>query len=88
MKIDQDFKLMNIAGENIVVALGSKNVNFNKMISLNNSGAFLWQQLQEEKTEEELLCALLKEYNVDQDSARNDIKRFIAKLIETDMMES
>jgi hypothetical protein len=48
---------------NIVVPLGAKNVNFNKMISLNNSGVFLWQQLQTEKTEAELLKAMRNEYD-------------------------
>ncbi|HWQ73017.1 MAG TPA: PqqD family protein [Desulfitobacteriaceae bacterium] len=63
MKISQGFKLLDIDGQHIVVPLGAKNVNFNKMISLNNSGIFLWQQLQTEKTEVELLKAMRNEYD-------------------------
>lgn len=87
MKIDNGFKVMTIAGENIIVAVGAKNVNFNKMISLNGSGAFLWQQLQEDKTEEELLRAILEEYEIDKCIAQEDIKQFIKKLNDAGMLD-
>ncbi len=87
MKIDQRFKIMSIAGENIVVPLGSKNVNFNKMISLNDSGAFLWQQLQKEKTEEELIHNMQEEYEIDENTAAKDIKNFLKKLSDAGMLE-
>ena len=82
MKISKGFKLMDIAGQHIVVPLGSENVNFNKMSSLNNSGVFLWQQLQTEKTETELLEAMLNEYDGDERIVGQDINRFIGRLIE------
>lgn len=87
MKIAKGFSLINIAGQNVVVPLGSKNVNFNKMISLNDSGAFLWQQLQTEKTEQELLAAMLEEYDIDETRASEDIKRFISKLKDAEILE-
>lgn len=87
MKIFQGFKLMDVAGQQIVVPLGAKNVNFNKMISLNSSGVFLWEQLQTEKNETELLAAMLNEYDVDKEIAAQDIQRFINKLIEAEVIE-
>ncbi|MEQ8176396.1 MAG: PqqD family protein [Syntrophomonadaceae bacterium] len=87
MKISQGFQLMDIAGQHIIVPLGAKNVNFNKMISLNNSGVFLWRQLQTENTEAELLEAMLNVYDVDEETAVQDIKSFIKKLIETGIIE-
>lgn len=87
MKIDHGYKLMNIAGENIVVAVGAKNVNFNKMISLNDSGAFLWQQLQEDMTEEKLMHVILEEYEIDEKKAADDIRRFINMLKDAGMLE-
>lgn len=87
MKIANGFRLMSIAGENVVVPLGVKTVRFNAMITLNNSGAFLWQQLQEEKTEEELLNAMLQEYEIDEATASEDIKKFITKLKEAEILE-
>lgn len=87
MKISKGFELMDIAGQHIVVPLGAKNVNFNKMISLNDSGVFLLQQLQTEKTNAELLKVMLNEYDVDEEKAAQDIKRFIERLIETGIIE-
>ncbi|MEQ8175959.1 MAG: PqqD family protein [Syntrophomonadaceae bacterium] len=87
MKISKEFSLMNIAEVNVVVPLGTKNVNFNKMISLNNSGAFLWRQLEIEKTEEELLNAMLNEYEIDETIALKDIKGFICKLKKVGILE-
>lgn len=87
MKISQGFILKKIAGQNIVVPLGTKNIDFNVMISLNDCGAFLWQQLQTDKTEEQLLGALLEEYNIDEGRASEDIKRFINKLEDAEILE-
>ena len=78
---------MNIAGQNIIVPLGAKTINFNTMISLNNSAAFLWQQLQTEKTEEELLSAMLEEYDIDETRANGDIRRFLSRLKDADVLE-
>lgn len=80
MKISKGFHLMNIAGENVVVPAGSKNINFNSMITLNDSGVFLWKQLQNEKTEEELLGIMQEEYEIDEVTAAEDLKKFIATL--------
>ena len=87
MKIAKGFNLMNIAGQNIIVTLGAKTINFNTMISLNDSAAFLWQQLQTEKTEEELMSAILDEYDIDETTANEDIRRFISKLKDADVLE-
>ncbi|MCB2300096.1 PqqD family protein [Clostridium tagluense] len=80
MKISEGFSLRNIAGENIVVPIGTKNISFKGMITLNNSGVFLWKQLQTDKTEEELLKAMLGEYEIDEVTARGGINKFIEKL--------
>lgn len=87
MKISQGFILRKIAGQNIVVPLGVKTLDFNIMISLNDSGAFLWQQLQTDKTEDQLLGALLEEYDIDEERASEDIKRFINKLEDAEILE-
>ena len=67
--------------------LGSKNIDNKAMISLNDSGAFLWRQLQTEKTEEELLRAMLDEYQIDETTASEDIRRFISKLKDAEILE-
>ncbi len=80
MKVKQDFMIKKILDDYIVVPVGEELVNFDAMITLNETGAFLWEQLQEDKTEEELVKALCAEYDVSQDIAKSDISEFIGLL--------
>ena len=80
MKISKEFILREIAGNYIVVPFGENAISFKAMITLNKTGAFLWRQLEEERTEEELLSTMLKEYDIDSKIAKADIQQFIEKL--------
>ena len=80
MKISEGFVLKNIAGTYVVVPVGENTVSFKAIITLNETGAFLWEHLQKECTEETLLESMLKEYNVEKEIAAADIKEFIQKL--------
>ena len=58
MKIKDSFDIKNISGENIVVC-SDKSANFNKLIKLNSTAAFLWRELKEgEKTAEQLFTTI------------------------------
>lgn len=87
MKISKGYYLKNIAGENIVLPIGLNIVSFNGMITLNNTGAFLWNQLNTEKTEDELVALLLNEYEIDGASAKVDINEFITTLKNASLLE-
>ena len=82
MKIKDGFILKEMAGSWVVVPVGENMVNFQMMMTLNESGAFLWNQLAEEKTEEELVSALLEEYDTDAETAAADVKEFLQALAE------
>ncbi len=86
MKLVEGFVLKNIADTFVVVPLGTNTVNFRSIISLNESGAFLWSLLENDKTEEELVSAMLKEYNTDEKTAREDIASFIENLKKADLL--
>ena len=45
MKVKPDFELRTVAGENIIVATGKMAVNFSRLISLNDTAAYLWQEV-------------------------------------------
>lgn len=87
MKIVKGFSLRNIAGSHIVVPIGSANISFKGMITLNGSGAFIWKQLEEDRTELDLLLALQKEYEIDETAARSDISEFIGILQQAALLE-
>ena len=72
--------LRKIAGQAVVVPLGGRVVEFNGIITLSESGAKLWEKMQCETTISELVEAITSEYNIDVNTARNDIKEFIASM--------
>ena len=80
MKIKEGFILREIAGSYIVVAVGDAVKSFNGVISLNQTGAFLWKALRDGGDENTLLKALLDEYDVEKELAKRDIALFLAKL--------
>ena len=73
MRIKKGFELREVCGEHIIVAYGRENINFNKVISLNESAAFLWENIVDKDFDTETLTSLLQqEYEVDADTARRD----------------
>ena len=86
MKIKDGFMLRQIGAQTVVVAVGEASRDFNGIIRLNATGRFLWEQLQQEVTVEQLLAKMLETYDIDEQSARNDIQTFVARLKEADLL--
>ena len=80
MKIKDGFELREIADNYVVIPTESRVVDFSSMIMLNEVSAFLWLQLLEDKSENDLLKAVLSEYDVDKETAASDIKVFVNEL--------
>ena len=73
MKIKKGFVLREMCGENIVTAEGLEHINFNKLISLNSTAAFLWNKVAgQEFTAEEMAKYLVEEYQIDMELALKD----------------
>lgn len=73
MRIKEGFVLREIAGEKIVSGEGLNQINFNKMITLNPTAAYLWENILGKEFDNEMLAALLVEkYDVDYDTALKD----------------
>lgn len=87
MKIKEGFILRTVAGQNVVVPVGNHAMNFNAAITLNESAAFLWKQLENETDESSLLSALMGEYEIDSDTAKADITVFLNVLKEHGILE-
>jgi len=86
MKLKDGFILREVAGEHVVLPSGDE-LNLNMMITLNETGAFLWKKLQQETDEAALVSALLETYDVDVDMAAQHVNTFIAKLREHDFLD-
>ena len=80
MKIKDGFMLRNVAGQNIVVSVNPSQTDFNAMITLNDTGAFLWSAFSDDTTVEKVAASLCGEYEIDTEKALNDVKCFAEKL--------
>ncbi len=80
MKINEGFELRKVCDENVIVAYGRKNIDFSKVISLNESAAYLWNAVAgREFTCQELADLLCKEYEVDAQTALADVSQMVAE---------
>ncbi len=86
MRIKDGYILREVAGNNVVVAVGRAALDFNRLITLNSTGVFLWKMLAEGTVEEALLAAVLDEYEIDEATAKTDIPEFIDKLKGADLL--
>ena len=88
MKIKKGFNLRVMCGENIVTAEGLEHINFNKLISLNATAAFLWNKvIDKDFTPEEMAEYLVEEYGIDMELALKDSQALIQAWIEAGVIE-
>lgn len=88
MKIKEGFILRTICGEHIVVGEGLAQVNFNKMLSMNESAAYLWKQIEGKSfTREDLVQYLLDQYEVTAEKAAEDVEKLVATWVREGVVE-
>lgn len=83
MKIKDGFLMQDVAGSTVVLPIVG---DLDMMITLNGTGKFLWEHLEQETTAQALVDALLAEYDVDPETAALCVDRFVAKLKENDFL--
>lgn len=79
MKLKNGFVLREVSGSVVVVPTGD-DLDLNMMITLNGTGRFLWEQLEKGAQKEDLLRAMLSEYDVEEETAKAHIDAFCEKL--------
>ncbi len=87
MKTKSDFILQEVAGSFVIMPTGAAAVNFNGMMTVNEVGALLWKKLSGGATEEELVAAVLSEYDVAEDVAKRDVHAFIGEMERAGVLE-
>lgn len=88
MKIKDGFELRDVCGEHIVVSHGDNNIDFSKVIHLNESSAIMWQAIDgKEFTVEDLADALMQNYDVDYKEALADAANVLDKWKQLEMVE-
>ena len=88
MKIRKGFVLREMCGEHIVSAEGIDNFDFNKVISLNDSAAWLWEAVSGKDFDADTLTGLLLEkYDVERRTAAADARKLLAAWQEAGLLE-
>lgn len=87
MKIKEDFILRKVADSYVVVPVNNMSLDFNGIINLNETGAFLFNLMQNGANREELISKMLDEYEVTEQKAEKDFDLFIEKVKGADILE-
>lgn len=88
MKTKKGFNLRQICGENVIVAEGEENIDFSNIISMNESSAYLWKNIQDKEfTEVELVKLLTEEYEVDEITAKQDVNALVKCWLNAEIIE-
>ena len=77
IQLDKGFVLRKIGDDYIIVPVGKAAMNFNGMITVNETGAFLWELLIKGSDKESLLQNLLETYDVSKEEAEKDLNEFL-----------
>ena len=80
MKIKNNFEMVTIGDDYILVPVGDEMDKFNGTVVLNDVSAFLIENLKTDRTEKELTDLMVEEYDVDRDTALSDIRASIEKM--------
>lgn len=88
MKLIEGFRLRDVMGQATVIGEGVNQVNFNKLITLNESAAYLWKAVEGKEFDAAMLAGLLVEkYGIDENLASADAEALVAKWVETGLAE-
>ncbi len=87
MKIKKGYMVRDIADTHIVVPVGERVIDFKGIMTLNETGYFLWNKLTDGISYDDLLKALLDEYEVDEATARADLDEFLGVARENGVIE-
>ena len=86
MKIKKEFILREIVGDIVLVPINKSTSKFDGLITINEIGKFIWENIESSKDEDELLQRILDEYEVDKDVAKADLDEFLGKLKAVDII--
>ena len=87
MKRIKEYIKRNIAGEIVLVPAEQTAEDFNGMITLTESGDFIWEHLEEARDFNHLVELILEEYDIDKETAAQDASAFLMQLLQAGMIQ-
>lgn len=82
LKIKDGFVVREILDSYMAVPVGERTREVHGVIALNETGAFLWRMLEEDTSEDKLIASMVKEYEITEKTAKDDIKEYLSFLRE------
>lgn len=87
MKIKGEYILRDVVGENVLIPVGETALEFNGMIIINSTGAFIWKAIVEGSSKEEILKKMAETFEVTAEKAGQDIEEFLELLKDKGFIE-
>ena len=87
MKVNSNVIHRNVAGEDMLIPVNEIAQNHNGLFVLTSTGEEVWEMLVEEKTVEEIVTAISREYGEDEEKVRVDVTALVAKLLKMGLLE-
>lgn len=81
MKISEKYKVREMAGEHIIVMPGRYGADMTRVVALNATSLYLWEQLAGREFDlEEVVRLLVEQYEIDPETARTDAEKWVEQL--------
>lgn len=87
MRIAKEFILRDIAGECVLVPTGATTQEFNGLITMTDTAKFIWENIEKVDSFEEMIQKILEEYEIDENTAKEDAYLFISQLLANGFVE-
>lgn len=90
MRLKKGFELRDVCGEKVIIASGIENIDFSKMISVNESAACLWEALAARNADftlSDAIDAMCKEYEVSEQQATTDVENLLKVWLQQGIIE-
>lgn len=87
MKRNENYVVKELMGSYVLVPLGDTAINFNGVITLNETAKFMWEAANGDFTEQDLALALIKQYGIDEATANTAVESFLKSMKEEGCIE-
>lgn len=88
MKYTKEFMLREVVGEYILVPVGNTVKDFHGMISLSPTAKLIWENIEKVDSLDEMVSLITSEYEIDEETAKNDAIYFIAQVMDAGFIET
>ena len=82
MKIKKGFVIQEVAGQWVAVATGSAAKDFSGIVKLNATAAHVWKGLEQGQTREQIIAGMVEAYDIDEQTAGEDVDTLCQRLVQ------